>query len=79
MTPTEFHSLAQQLAGPRWKTRLGPMIGKCRSQVWEDANGKREVPETVEKLMKPLEASHMTNNQGEHTMTTDRKATAGGQ
>jgi len=51
MTPAAFRSLAAQIAGTRWKTRLGPMIGKCRTQVWEYATGKREVPATVAKLM----------------------------
>jgi hypothetical protein len=51
MTPATFRLAAQQIAGPRWKTRLGPIIGKCRTQVWEYASGKRDIPETVEKLM----------------------------
>jgi hypothetical protein len=54
MTPTQFRSLASRIAGPHWRTQLGPMIGKCRSQVWEYANGERDVPETVVKLMKLL-------------------------
>ena len=54
MTLLNFRALAFAVAGPRWKTRLGPIIGKCRSQVWEYANGKREVPETVVKLMSLL-------------------------
>jgi hypothetical protein len=54
MTPAQFRSLASRLAGPHWRTRLGPMIGKCRTQVWGYATGKREVPETVEKLMNLL-------------------------
>lgn len=56
MTPAQFRTLALSIAGPGWKTRLGPMIGKCRTQVWEYATGKREVPETVEKLMHILAA-----------------------
>jgi hypothetical protein len=52
MTPAEFRTLAKQLAGPHWKTRFGPMIGKCRTQVWEYANGERKVSETVAKLVK---------------------------
>jgi len=51
MTPDQFRTTAQAIAGKKWKTQLCPMIGKCRSQVYEYANGKREVPETVEKLM----------------------------
>jgi hypothetical protein len=51
MTPAEFRKVAVRIAGPHWRTRLGPMIGKCRTQVWEYATGKREVPEAVEKLM----------------------------
>lgn len=51
MTPAEFRTLAKQIAGPRWKTRLGPMIGRCRSQIWEYATGKRPTPEPVAKLM----------------------------
>ena len=51
MIAADFRTLAQTIAGPRWKTHLGPMIGKCRTQVWEYANGKRDIPETVEKLM----------------------------
>jgi hypothetical protein len=54
MTPSDFRMLAQQIAGSRWKTRLGPLIGKCRSQIWEYANGKRGVPMTVQKLMRAL-------------------------
>jgi hypothetical protein len=54
MTPTQFRSLASRIAGPHWRTRIGPMIGKCRSQVWEYANEKRPIPVTVEKLMKLL-------------------------
>ena len=51
MAPDQFRTLAQTIAGPHWRTRLGPMIGKCRRQVWEYANGKRRVPVTVQKLM----------------------------
>jgi hypothetical protein len=54
MTPATFRLTAQQIAGPRWKTRLGPIIGKCRSQVYEYASGTRDIPETVEKLMSLL-------------------------
>lgn len=54
MTPAEFRTTAEAIAGPKWRTALGPRIGKCRTQVWEYANGKREVPETVRKLMKML-------------------------
>ncbi|OWK42019.1 hypothetical protein [Fimbriiglobus ruber] len=63
MTPAVFRSLAAQLAGPRWKTKLGPMIGKCRTQVWEYASGERKVPETVEKLMKLLSQSPDSTHQ----------------
>jgi len=51
MTPAQFRTNAEAIAGKHWPTRLGPIIGKCRSQVWEYANGKREVPETVAKLL----------------------------
>jgi RNase adaptor protein for sRNA GlmZ degradation len=51
VSPEEFRTLAVKIAGPHWKTKLGPMIGKCRTQVWEYASGERDVPETVEKLM----------------------------
>lgn len=54
MTPAEFASQADQIAGPRWRSAIGPVIGKCRTQVWEYANGHRAVPETVEKLMREL-------------------------
>lgn len=54
MTPARFRTLASRIAGPLWRTRLGPMIGKGRTQVWEYATGEREVPATVEKLMKLL-------------------------
>ena len=54
MTPGEFQSLAKQIAGRFWKTDLGPMIGKCRTQIWEYAHGKRDVPTTVAKLMEQL-------------------------
>ena len=56
MTPVQFRKVAARVAGPHWRTRLGPMIGKCRTQVWEYATGKREVPETVAKLMVLLAA-----------------------
>jgi len=51
MTPARFTHLAEQIAGRFWKARLGPMIGRCRTQVWEYATGKRPVPEPVAKLM----------------------------
>ena len=54
MTPADFRELAAGIAGPRWRTRISPMIGKCRTQVWEYANGVRPVPESVEKLMRLL-------------------------
>ncbi|QEH36471.1 hypothetical protein OJF2_50350 [Aquisphaera giovannonii] len=54
MTPAEFAQHAEQIAGPRWRTALGPMIGKGRTQVWEYASGRRPVPATVEKLMRQL-------------------------
>lgn len=54
MTTAEFTVLAKRIAGARWKTSLGPMIGKCRTQVWEYASGKRAVPESVAKLMSLL-------------------------
>jgi hypothetical protein len=57
MTPASFRLTAKRIAGPRWRTRLGPMIGKCRTQVWEYASGNRDVPETVVLLMKQLAKS----------------------
>jgi hypothetical protein len=54
MTPEQFRRMAEIIAGPRWKTRLGPMIGKSRTPVWEYANGVRPVSETVRKLMSEL-------------------------
>ncbi len=57
MTPAEFAALAEQIAGPRWRTALGPIIGKGRTQVWEYAKGRRAIPATVEKLMRQLVAS----------------------
>lgn len=54
MTPAEFRSLARQIAGPRWKTRLGPMIGRSRWMVRVYATGEWAVPETVGKLMQLL-------------------------
>lgn len=54
MTPADFRAFAVRIAGPRWRTSLGPMIGKCRTQVWEYANDRREIPETVAKLMVSL-------------------------
>jgi hypothetical protein len=56
MTPAAFRLAAKRLAGPQWRTSIGPMIGKCRTQVWEYANGKREIPDTVQKLMRMLAA-----------------------
>jgi hypothetical protein len=55
MTPSDFCTAAEAIAGPRWRTCLGPKIGKCRTQVWEYANGKRPVPETVRLLMNGLQ------------------------
>lgn len=54
MTPAEFAERAKQIAGPHWRTALGPLIGKGRTQVWEYASGRRAVPATVEKLMRQL-------------------------
>ena len=39
------------MAGKHWPTKLPHLIGKCRTQVWEYANKKREVPQTVNLLM----------------------------
>ncbi|OWK42421.1 hypothetical protein [Fimbriiglobus ruber] len=63
MTPAEFRTLAERLAGPHWKSRLGPMIGKCRTQVWEYDSGERKVPKTVEKLMRLLSQSPDSTHQ----------------
>jgi hypothetical protein len=57
MTPARFRSLAKRIAGAHWRSHLGPMIGKCRSQVWEYANGKRGVPVIVQKLMREMTAA----------------------
>jgi hypothetical protein len=54
MTPARFRSLAARIAGPRWKTKLGPMIGRRREAVWAYAKGERAVPKPVEKLMNLL-------------------------
>jgi hypothetical protein len=54
MTPARFRTLAKRIAGPHWRTQIGPMIGKGRTQVWEYANGKRKIPETVVKLLQRL-------------------------
>jgi hypothetical protein len=54
MTPALFRKSAEAIAGTKWPTRIGPLIGKCRTQVWEYANGKRAIPTTVEKLMEQL-------------------------
>jgi hypothetical protein len=51
MTPEQFRTLAAQVAGPQWKTKLGPMIGKCRTQVFEYATGRRAVPKSIQLLM----------------------------
>ena len=53
-TNTQFITMAQKIAGEHWPTRLPPLIGKCRTQVWEYANQKREVPQTVSLLMEQL-------------------------
>jgi hypothetical protein len=57
MTPAGFVTHAEQIAGRRWRTALGPMISKGRTQAWEYASGKRAVPATVEKLMRQLVAA----------------------
>src|SRR5690242_3523156 len=67
LTPTQFRSLARQIAGPHWKTHLRPMIVKCRNQIREYANGKRPVPETV---AKPL--ALLTTEAGQVTHLTHR-------
>jgi RNase adaptor protein for sRNA GlmZ degradation len=68
MTPAEFRTLARHLAGPRWKTQLGPMVGRNREAVWAYAKGEREVPKPVEKLMRLL--SQSTDSQsGKETPT----------
>ncbi len=54
VTPARFTHLAEQIAGPRWRTRLPARIGRCRSQVWEYAAGKRPVPGPVARLMELL-------------------------
>ena len=54
MTPARFTHLAERIAGRFWKTHLPPLIGKCRTQVWEYASGKRPVPKAVSKLMELL-------------------------
>lgn len=54
MTPARFRTLANLIAGPHWRTKLGPMVGRCRTQVWEYANGERQVQEPVAKLMELL-------------------------
>jgi hypothetical protein len=53
-TNDQFIIMAQAIAGKNWPTRLPPLIGKCRTQVWEYANKKREVPQTVSMLMEQL-------------------------
>ena len=50
----QFITLAEAIAGKHWPTRLPKKIGKCRTQVWEYANKKRQVPETVILLMEQL-------------------------
>ena len=54
MTPERFQHLAHQIAGRYWKAHLPAMIGRCRTQVWEYATGKRKVPEPVAKLMEMM-------------------------
>lgn len=51
MTPAEFRKTAEAIAGPNWRTGLGPKIGRCRTQVWEYATGKRDIPAPVAKLV----------------------------
>lgn len=54
MTPSRFRTLAAQIAGPHWKTKLPDMIGRRREAVWAYAKGERAVPKPVEKLMNLL-------------------------
>lgn len=57
MTPSEFRDLARTIAGPQWRSKLGPMIGKKKWMVWAYAHGRHEVPETVQKLLLELAKS----------------------
>ena len=52
----EFRRMAEAIAGERWRTQLPPMIGKCRTQVWEYASGKRPPPASVKRLMRVMVA-----------------------
>ena len=62
-TNDQFITMARAIAGKHWPTRLPPLIGKCRTQVWEYANRKREVPQTVSLLMEQLAKSvHIPSN-----------------
>lgn len=54
MTPDAFRVAAQKIAGPHWRTDLGPIIGRSRTQVWEYANAKRAIPVPVAKLVELL-------------------------
>lgn len=58
MTPAAFKSIARRIAGPYWKTKLGPMIGRSRWSVMEYSRGTREVPDTVAKLMALLDGGN---------------------
>lgn len=57
MTPEEFCRLAEKIAGSRWKMDLGPVIGRRREAVSAYANGQRQVPKPVDKLMRLLAES----------------------
>ena len=52
MNSEEFRTLAEKIAGPRWKSRIGPMIGRRREAVWAYATNDRGVPEPVAKLLR---------------------------
>ncbi|WP_152051353.1 hypothetical protein [Tautonia marina] len=54
MTSDRFAELAETIAGRHWRVRLGPMIDRSRTQVWEYATGRSAVDGTVAKLMEAL-------------------------
>ena len=53
MTSVEFTTLAHQIAGRFWKSRLGPMIGRERAQVYRYATGT-PIPLSVRIAMRAL-------------------------
>jgi len=45
MTPAEFTAAAEQIAGPLWRSRLGPLLGLTRQTIYLYSTGELAVSE----------------------------------